>query len=142
MSHGLSTALTPSKPLFFTGFRRIRPPRTRCGPTLDLILTISGLVVSAGLTIWMIVLEKKPPPPGELRLVPTTPFLFIGALGIILALAHLVTLLTGTPHVGRFGQGPPAAIHLSGTPAAGLPGTVQKDAPCGPNCSPNRKTTC
>ena len=70
---------------------------------MELIVTITVLVVCIALTIWMIVLEKNPPPPGKPRLVPTTPVLFLGALGIILALAHLVTLLTGTPHTGRFG---------------------------------------
>ena len=70
---------------------------------LDLLLTLAALAACAALFAWMIFLEKKPPEPGHTRLLPTTPIMFLAALGVVLALAHLVTLLTGTPHTGRFG---------------------------------------
>ncbi len=72
--------------------------------TLDLFITLTVLVISAvgaGLMIWM---EYRPREPGNPSLVPTTPLLFVCALIVVLALAHLMTIVTGSPHVGRFGS--------------------------------------
>lgn len=70
---------------------------------MELILTLFALALSLSVTIAMIVLEKRPPPDGHPRLIPTTLVLFIAILAMVIVLAHLVTLFTGTPHVGRFG---------------------------------------
>lgn len=70
---------------------------------LDLILTLATLVAFTALAGWMILLEKRPPIPGSVRLVPTTPVLFFCMLAIVVALAHLVSIITGTPHLGRLG---------------------------------------
>ena len=70
---------------------------------LDLVVTsvllVAALAGGAGL-IW---LERRPRPLGEPRLVPTTSLLFVCALIVVLALAHLVSIVTGAPHVGRLG---------------------------------------
>ena len=70
---------------------------------LDFTLTMATLIAFTALAGWMIVLEKRPPAPDTVRLVPTTPVLFLCMLAIVLALAHLVSIVTGSPHVGRLG---------------------------------------
>jgi len=70
---------------------------------LDLVLTVAVIVgasVSGGLLIHR---ERRPPDPGKPRLLPSTPLLFLCALALVLALAHLVTIITGAPHTGRLG---------------------------------------
>ncbi len=71
--------------------------------SLDLIITIAAILLCLCITVSMIVLEKRPAPVGNPRMIPTTLILFVSILVMVIALAHLVTLLTGTPHVGRFG---------------------------------------
>ena len=46
---------------------------------------------------------QQPIDPLKPRLMPTTPVLFICLVIVIFAAAHLLTLITGRPHVGRFG---------------------------------------
>lgn len=46
--------------------------------------------------------ETRPRELGEVRLVPSTLLLSVGVLLIILAAAHLVSLITGVPLRGRF----------------------------------------
>lgn len=69
----------------------------------DLAVTLGAMTALIALAVWMIVLEKKPRPPGTPRLIPTTPVLFVCLLGVVIALAHLVSIVTGSPHVGRMG---------------------------------------
>jgi len=70
---------------------------------LETLWTASAMLVALAVAGWMIVLERREPVPGQPRLVPTTPVLFLALLALVLALTHLVTLITGTPHMGRFG---------------------------------------
>lgn len=70
---------------------------------MPLIATLAALVACAAafaLATWR---SRKPVPPGEVRHVPYGMIQFIALLGCILTLAHLVTLLTGTPFKGRLG---------------------------------------
>ncbi|MAG97575.1 MAG: hypothetical protein QF797_13400 [Alphaproteobacteria bacterium] len=65
--------------------------------TLTLIVLACGLAL-AGFANFM---SRRPPPPGQVRLMPYTGLQFVGLLVVILMLAHLVSLLTGTPLEGR-----------------------------------------
>ncbi len=71
---------------------------------IEFVLTACVAFAAAGGSGWLIWFEKQPKPVGQPSLIPTTPVLFLCLLVIILALAHLVSLVTGTPHVGRFGM--------------------------------------
>jgi hypothetical protein len=70
---------------------------------LEIFWTVSAIVAALAVAGWMIVLERREPVPGQPRVIPTTPVLFLAVITIVLALAHLMTLVTGTPHMGRFG---------------------------------------
>ena len=73
------------------------------GPSADLALTVAAIVTalaSAGALLW---LERRPRELGKPLLVPTTPLLFLCLLIVVVALAHLVSIVTGTPHTGRLG---------------------------------------
>ena len=70
---------------------------------MDFAITIAVTATAMGLVVYLIWLEKRPAEIGSPRLVPLTPVLFLCILILIMALAHLVTLLTGTPHMGRMG---------------------------------------
>ena len=69
----------------------------------DFLVTLTGLIAAlAGVTalLWM---EKRPREPGKPLLLPTTPLLFVCLVVIVVALAHMVTIITGVPHRGRLG---------------------------------------
>ena len=67
----------------------------------DALITAAVLVASTSLGGFLIWLEHRPREIGRPRLVPTTPLLLLCALVMILALAHMVTIVTGVPHQGR-----------------------------------------
>ena len=46
--------------------------------------------------------ERRRYEPGRVSLIPWVPLQFVATMGTIVMLAHLVTLLTGEPLVGRF----------------------------------------
>jgi hypothetical protein len=46
--------------------------------------------------------ERRRYEPGRITLIPWVPLQFVAMMGIILMLAHLVSLLTGEPLTGRF----------------------------------------
>lgn len=68
---------------------------------LEVTLWLIGAV--AAFIGWLIWTERRPRQLGQVSLLPTTPFLFIGLVVLVAFLAHLVTLLTGQPHMGRLG---------------------------------------
>jgi len=45
--------------------------------------------------------ERRRYEPGRISLIPWLPLQFLAMFGVIIMLAHLVTLLTGEPLVGR-----------------------------------------
>ena len=47
---------------------------------------------------------RQPKEVGELRWIPYGGLQFVAILVIVLALAHIVSLLTGTPLIGRFSR--------------------------------------
>lgn len=71
--------------------------------TIDVIITVVCLVASVSLGGLLVWLEHRPREIGRPRLVPTTPLLLLCALVVVLALAHMVTIVTGVPHQGRLG---------------------------------------
>ena len=46
--------------------------------------------------------ERRRYRPGRVSLIPWVPLQFIAMLGAVLMIAHLISLLTGQPLVGRF----------------------------------------
>jgi len=71
--------------------------------TVELTITLGALVVAVAGTGYLVWLERKPRVPGHPRLIPSTPLMFLCLLVMIVAIAHLLTIVTGTPHTGRFG---------------------------------------
>lgn len=68
---------------------------------MDLAITLTVIATALGGVIWLVIVEKRPSEPGTTRLIPTTPVIFLLLVVILLALAHLMTIVTGSPHVGR-----------------------------------------
>jgi len=66
--------------------------------TLTLILLAACLAV-LGIAQFR---ERRPYEPGRISLIPWMPLQFLAMMGVIVMLAHLVSLLTGEPLVGRF----------------------------------------
>lgn len=71
--------------------------------SMDVLITVACLVASVSLGGLLVWLERRPREIGRPRLVPTTPLLLLCALVVVLALAHMVTIVTGVPHQGRLG---------------------------------------
>jgi len=69
---------------------------------MSLTLTLVILAVCLGVLGVAQIRERRKYEPGRISLVPWLPLQFLAIFGIILMLAHLVTLLTGEPLVGRF----------------------------------------
>jgi hypothetical protein len=68
------------------------------GVTLGVLAAAAVLLAAASLG------ARRPREPGELPLVPYGAIQFLAMVAIVLMLAHLVTLLTGHPLVGRLGR--------------------------------------
>lgn len=71
---------------------------------MSMTATIIVLVISAavfGFANWR---ARKPYEPGKPDMVPWVPIQFAAILGVVLMLAHLVSLLTGQPLTGRFSR--------------------------------------
>ncbi len=68
---------------------------------MTLTPTLIVLALGLALTGFANFMSRRPSEPGRLRLVPYTGLQFVGLLVVVLMLAHLVTLLTGTPLEGR-----------------------------------------
>ena len=70
---------------------------------MEMAITILAALAAFGGAGWALWAEKRPIDPLNPRLIPTTPVLFICLVIVIFAAAHMITLITGRPHVGRFG---------------------------------------
>ncbi len=68
---------------------------------LTLTLVILGVALLAG--IFANVQSRRPPDPTKPRMLPYLGIQFCAILVVILMTAHLITLLTGKPFVGRMG---------------------------------------
>ena len=69
--------------------------------TVTLTLLAMGIAVFAGANF----MSRRPVVPGNPSLIPWTALQFVGLVVVILMLAHLVTLLSGTPLEGRYAAG-------------------------------------
>jgi hypothetical protein len=67
--------------------------------TWTLALLVAGLSLAA-LARWQ---ETRPRLVGEVRLFPVLPVMAVGVILSVLAAAHLVSLMTGSPLKGRLG---------------------------------------
>ena len=70
---------------------------------MSLSVTVILMVLSVALTAWANWRERKGPTPGQVPLVPYAAWQFIGIIIFILMAAHLITLLSGKPFIGRRG---------------------------------------
>jgi hypothetical protein len=66
--------------------------------------TLLVLLVAAAVFAFALWRQRKPKEDGVIRYVPYTGIQFVALLVVILAAAHLVTLWTGTPLVGRMSR--------------------------------------
>jgi predicted MFS family arabinose efflux permease len=66
--------------------------------TVTIMLLVLGIAVFAGANF----MSRRPVEPGNPSLIPWTALQFVGLVMVILMLAHLVTLLSGTPLQGRY----------------------------------------
>ena len=64
---------------------------------MEIYITAAALIGGLALSVAMVWLERRPRRGLEPRLIPTTPFLFVGILLFILAAVHTLTLL-GVAH--------------------------------------------
>ncbi len=71
--------------------------------SLGLVITIAALAVATGLFVIAAVQLRRPIEPGRPRLVPWLGVQMFCVMLTVFMLAHLVSLLTGTPLVGRRG---------------------------------------
>ena len=69
--------------------------------TVTIMLLVLGIAVFAGANF----MSRRPVEPGNPSLIPWTALQFVGLVMVILMLAHLVTLLSGTPLQRRYAAG-------------------------------------
>jgi preprotein translocase subunit Sec61beta len=60
------------------------------------LAVLAASVAAAGLLVW---LERRPAEPGRIRLLPTTPLIFLSLVVAVIMLVHIVNLMGG--HTGR-----------------------------------------
>jgi hypothetical protein len=68
---------------------------------MSLTLTLVILAVCVAVLGIAQIRERRKYEPGRISLIPWVPLQFVAMMGMILMLAHLVSLLTGEPLVGR-----------------------------------------
>ena len=71
---------------------------------MDLTATLVILGFAVAVAAFANYKGRQPYEPGVTRWIPYTGLQFVALLVVVLMLAHLVTLLTGTPLVGRFSR--------------------------------------
>ena len=68
---------------------------------MTLPVTIALLIASLAIAAFSNYKTRQPYEPGRLPWIPYTALQFVAILVFVLMLAHLISLLTGTPLVGR-----------------------------------------
>lgn len=71
---------------------------------MDLTVTLVILGLAVAITGFSIFKARQPYEPGRVRWIPYAGLQYVGLLFVVLMLAHLVTLLTGTPLIGRLSR--------------------------------------
>lgn len=69
-----------------------------------MLMTLAVLAAGVALFLFATYMGRRPKEDGELRWVPYGGVQFVAILIVILALAHVISLLTGQPLVGRFSR--------------------------------------
>lgn len=71
-----------------------------------LSLTATLIILAACIAVLVVaqIRERRRYEPGRISLIPWVPLQFLALLGVMLMLAHLISLLTGEPFIGRFGR--------------------------------------
>ncbi|MCH8183466.1 MAG: hypothetical protein IID55_09820 [Proteobacteria bacterium] len=70
---------------------------------MGLELTIVILFIACAVFAGAIFINRKPVEPGQVRMIPYGGLQFLAIVAILVTLAHLITLLTGIPLIGRSG---------------------------------------
>ncbi|MEM1401255.1 MAG: hypothetical protein AAGF58_15315 [Pseudomonadota bacterium] len=65
--------------------------------------TVTLSILGVALVIFLVanIISRRPPPLGEVRLIPYGAVQFVALVVVFLMLAHLITLFTGKPFEGR-----------------------------------------
>ncbi len=69
-----------------------------------MVMTLAVLAAGVALFLFATYMGRRPKEDGKLRWIPYGGVQFVAILIIILALAHVISLLTGQPLVGRFSR--------------------------------------
>lgn len=72
---------------------------------MGLIPTLAALAAAAVVFVLALLQHRRPRDLGEVTLLPYGGIQFVALVVAVLMAAHLVTLLTGTPLIGRFSGG-------------------------------------
>ena len=70
---------------------------------MGLGLTVTVLVIAFAVFGAAILISRKPVEPGQVRMVPYGGIQFLAIATVLVTLAHLISLLTGEPLIGRSG---------------------------------------
>ncbi len=70
---------------------------------MGLELTIAILVGACALFVAAIYISRRPIEPGQVRLIPYGGLQFLAIAAILVTAAHLISLLSGQPLIGRSG---------------------------------------
>lgn len=70
---------------------------------MGLELTLAILVAAFAVFAGAIFISRKPVEPGQVRMIPYGGIQFLAIAVVLVTAAHLISLLTGTPLVGRSG---------------------------------------
>ena len=72
---------------------------------MGLIPTLAALAAAVVAFVLALLLHRRPRDLGAVTLLPYGGIQFVALVAAVLMAAHLVTLLTGTPLIGRFSGG-------------------------------------
>jgi hypothetical protein len=64
--------------------------------SIEVLVTVIALALELGLLAFFVVQSRKRPDPNNIRMFPYTAAIVVMTLVILLTVAHLVSLLTGT----------------------------------------------
>ena len=71
-----------------------------------LSLTATLIILAACIAVLVAgqIRERRRYKPGRISLIPWVPLQFIAMLGVMLMLAHVISLVSGKPFIGRFAR--------------------------------------
>ena len=70
---------------------------------MGLALTLTILIAAFAVFAGAIFISRKPVEPGQVRMIPYGGIQFLAIAVVLVTVAHLISLFTGTPLVGRSG---------------------------------------